>query len=131
MLCLALLICCLAGCQQRQPLAKYKGKVLYKNQPLTNGSVMFQPEAGIPSRGNIQPDGSFELTTYNLNDGATIGKNKVRVVSTTVVNQDATQGEIGTGSSVIPAKYADFSTTPLEVTVKEEGEESGVLTLED
>jgi hypothetical protein len=127
----ALVLCLLAGCQQQQPLAKYKGKVLYKNQPLTNGSVMFQPTAGIPSRGNIQPDGTFELTTYKLNDGATIGKNKVRVVSTTAVSQDATQGELATGNSVVPAKYNDFSTTPLEVEVKAEGEENGVLNLED
>jgi hypothetical protein len=126
-----LLLCCLAGCEQRQRLARYKGKVMYKNQPLANGSVMFQPEAGIPSRGNIQPDGSFSLTTYKLDDGATIGKNKVRVVSTTAVSQDAAKGELATGASTIPAKYNDFSTTPLEVVVPEAGEDNAVLVIED
>jgi hypothetical protein len=128
---IALLLLCLAGCEQRQRLARFKGKVMYKNQPLTSGSVMFQPEAGIPSRGTIQPDGSFSLTTYKLDDGATIGKNKVRVVSTTAVGQDASKGELATGNSTIPAKYNDFSTTPLEVVVIEEGEENAELVIED
>jgi hypothetical protein len=128
---LALLCCTLVGCDSgKQHVVKYSGKVMFQDKPLTNGSVMFQPEEGIHARGNIGPDGSFTLTTYVEGDGATVGKNKVRVVSTLGGNADPTQGETSTGSSVIPETYADFSTTPLEVEVPPEGKTDAVLVVE-
>lgn len=125
------LCCALTGCNQgKQHVVPFRGKVMYKNQPLTNGSVMFQPENGIHARGNIQADGTFELTTYREGDGATVGKNKVRIVSTVGGNTDASQGETSTGSSTIPESYNDFSTTPLEVEVPPEGKTDAVLVVE-
>jgi hypothetical protein len=119
-----------AGCEQRQHVVPVKGKVLFRDAPLKSGSVMFQPEGGIPASGKIQSDGTFTLSTYDVGDGATVGKNKVRVVSTDLVEQDPNQ-EAKVGNSVIPEKYNSFGTSPLEFEVKEPGHEDAVLTLED
>lgn len=127
----ALLVVICVGCEQRQHVVPVRGKVLFKDQPLKSGSVMFQPEGGIPSRGTIGPDGSFTLSTYDEGDGATIGLNKVRVVSTDNVGQDITQSELKVGTSLIPSKYNNFGTTPLTFEVKEPGEENAVLELDE
>ncbi len=119
-----------AGCEQRQPVVPVRGKVLYKGVPLKSGSVMFQPEAGIPASGNIGADGTFVMSTYDEGDGATPGVNKVRVVSTDAVGDDSqVEGKIG--ASLIPSHYNNFGTTPLTFEVKAPGEESAVLELKD
>jgi hypothetical protein len=76
--CLALL----AGCGQS--IVPIKGKVMFEGKPVTAGSVTFQldvPEdqmyAGRPSSGEVQPDGSFQLTTNSPNDGAPLGRHRV------------------------------------------------------
>ena len=51
-----------------------KGKVTYKGKPLTQGTVSSSPR--IPAarpHGNIQPDGTFVLTTFKEGDGAVAG----------------------------------------------------------
>lgn len=126
----ALALAGLLGCEQRQQVVPVSGKVLYKDQPLTSGSVMFQPEAGIPSTGTIGADGTFTLSTYDVGDGATVGKNKVRVVSTQVVDQNPDQ-EAKVGGSLIPEKYNNFGTTPLEFEVTPPGHTDAILKLED
>lgn len=120
----------LCGCEQRQHVVPVKGKVVYQDKPLTSGSVMFQPEGGIPASGQIQSDGSFVLSTYDIGDGATVGKNKVRIVSTEQQKFDRTQ-EATVGKSLIPEKYNNFGTTPLTFEVTEPGVDDAVLTIED
>src|SRR5262249_7863155 len=41
-----------------------QGKVTYKGQPVPRGTITFQPDAGQPATGEIQPDGSYRLGTY-------------------------------------------------------------------
>lgn len=132
---LAVLLCAVfllaqAGCEKRQHVVPIKGTVLYKDKPLTSGSVMFQPEAGTPATGRIQPDGTFVLSTYDVGDGATVGLNKVRVVSTEQQPENL-EIEATVGRSLIPEKYNNFGTSPLTFEVKEPGDENAVLKLED
>lgn len=57
-----------------------KGSVLFKGKPLTGGTVRFEPEdGGREAAGNIEPDGSFTLTTFEAADGAVAGKHRVAV----------------------------------------------------
>lgn len=57
-----------------------KGSVLFKGKPLTGGTVRFEPEdGGREAAGNIEPDGSFTLTTFQAADGAVAGKHRVAV----------------------------------------------------
>ncbi len=60
-----------------------KGKVTYKGKPLTEGQIVFQPDdSGREAYGSIQPDGTFELSTFKAGDGAIPGKHRVAVSGT-------------------------------------------------
>jgi hypothetical protein len=84
-----------------------KGTVTYKGKALTQGEVVFEPESGgREAHGTIQPDGSFELTTYGPGDGAVIGTHRVAVT--------------GTARKVnVPARYRNVSASKVEVEVSE------------
>lgn len=79
----------LAGCSRPDyELAPVKGKVTLEGQPLTSGKVMFAPaaqagshKAGKPGFGNIQPDGSFAISTYAENDGAVVAEHTITVIN--------------------------------------------------
>jgi hypothetical protein len=83
-----------------------KGKVTYKGQPLTQGSVVFEPDGGREANGEIQPDGTFVLTTFRIGDGAVPGVHRVGVT-----------GSLKGGKSPIPVKYRSPSSSKLEVEV--------------
>lgn len=63
--------------------AKTKGKVLVGGEPMANLNVVFQPTEGRPATGKTDAQGVFTLTTFNLNDGALVGKHKVGVTMDT------------------------------------------------
>jgi hypothetical protein len=59
-------------------LIPVKGKVTYKGQPLTKGVVEFEPEGyGRPAKGQLQSDGTFELTTARAGDGVVAGAHRI------------------------------------------------------
>ena len=74
-----LMLAVFAGCNGGPKMTPVTGKVMYNGNPLEFGVVMFQPSSGQPARGDIQPDGTFTLSTYRLNDGVVLGKHKVRI----------------------------------------------------
>ena len=100
----------LSGCGQSSAAIPstypVKGKVSFKGKPLTNGSIVFEPtDAGKDAYGKIQPDGTFELTTYKEKDGAVVGSHRVYVT--------------GLSKSVIPVKFMHASSSKVEVEVNE------------
>lgn len=113
------------GCGSDQlPVAPAKGTVKYKGKTLEFGSVMFQPAKGPPARGTIQPDGSFVLGTYGDNDGAIIGKHKVRISCNETQRPGYTPPageEAGVGKMLIPKKYVSVQTSGLTAEVKAGG----------
>lgn len=71
-----------AGCASK--LQPVRGKVVFPDgKPLTEGLVVFEPEqqgnSPISARGEIQADGSYQLSTYKPGDGALPGKYRVLV----------------------------------------------------
>lgn len=116
-------------------VAKVHGKISYGGKPLSKGAISFVPadpkSTGQVATGPIGSDGTFDLTTFNTNDGALIGSHKVVVQ----VPQDATnyppgvdpaQGKMPIFSGPnsfkppkppIPAKYTRAEDTPLKQTV--------------
>lgn len=124
------------GCgNNRLPIAPAEGNVVYQGQPLAFGSVMFQPTKGPPARGVIQPDGSFQLSTYGNNDGAVIGSHRVRVAcfesqKPSSDDNNASSGIVGLGRSLIPERYSNLEASGLRVEVKA-ANESFVLELSD
>lgn len=75
----------LCGCGDgRLETAPVRGTITCGGQPVTSGSVSFNPivEGGPatqarPAVGAVGADGSFVLTTYESDDGAVVGKHEV------------------------------------------------------
>jgi hypothetical protein len=77
------------GCgsgQVKLPVARTEGRVVCEGQPVPFATVFFEPLpvdknalAGKQAVGYADEQGNFTLTTYDQNDGAVIGKHRVRV----------------------------------------------------
>ena len=106
-----LLLLVFAGCGPSSassvgvPTSPVQGKVTYKGQPLTKGRVIFEPDGkGKEAFGDIQPDGTFVLTTYKKDDGAVLGNHRVSIT---------------VAGKALPMKYGSPNTSKLEVEVVE------------
>lgn len=109
----ALLLAATLGCGDGRPRrVPVAGKVLLDGQPLSTGSVQFVPEHGRPAGGMILPDGSFRLTCYEHNDGATLGTHMVSVTSAQALNPVQTKW-------FAPKKYSKPGTSGIQITVEE------------
>jgi hypothetical protein len=76
----------LCSCQSGEhfDVAKVKGKVLCNGKPVPGGIVTFSvipkdanPISGKAASGEIQPDGTFVMSTFSIGDGAILGKHRV------------------------------------------------------
>ena len=103
----------LGGCGSGPALFPVSGKVTYKDgKPVTAGFVMFEPVGQkISARGEIQPDGSFQLGTYGNNDGAIEGEYKVLIAPPPLPEEGKPR------SPAIHPKYRNLESTPLKFTV--------------
>ena len=120
----------LSGCTQAPSVVPVTGKVLYNGEPLPFGIVMFQPEKGQAAQGEIQSDGSFQLSTYGPNDGAVPGHHKVSVRCFSTQKAGADGGDAGApGRLLIPQQYTRFGMSGLSADVKAGSTEPIVLEL--
>lgn len=138
-LCAALLTGCGGSGEELPDTAPVRGKVTYNGKPLPGGTVMFHPQQegqGNPATGDIQEDGTYELTTYNTKDGAVLGPHKVTVQvfpgqrgfpEHPLAGLPGAEDQI---PSPIPEKYTSVETTDLKATVVD-GENEHNLKLED
>jgi hypothetical protein len=106
----------------RAPVFPVHGQVSFKGQPTPGAFVVFHPveDAGdepIRPTGQVEPDGSFSLTTYDKGDGAPPGEYSVTVEWRKLVTKGE---EAEAGPNVLPDLYSKPETTPLKVTVAEE-----------
>lgn len=83
---LAAALTTLSGCGPGHGLnlAKVSGKVIYKGQPVKNGTVFFVPDeakgtVGPPAVGSITSDGSYIMSTDSAGDGVIVGHHKVGI----------------------------------------------------
>src|SRR5262249_16639643 len=82
-----LLIALSAGCSKYPATAPVKGKITINGKPVTTGRISFHPTTGERrALANIQPDGSYSLTTFERGDGALLGHHKVSIKSTRIEN---------------------------------------------
>ena len=110
----------LAGCSsERLDLLSVSGQVFYDGQPLTTGTVSFHPAAttGHVPTGAINQEGRYTLST-NYQPGAPPGRYKVVVHATEPIEQIPGKASPGLPKSLIPSRYNQGGTTPLEVEVK-------------
>lgn len=112
----SLVLLAASGCGS-QTFFPVSGKVLHKDgKPVTAGLVIFEPVSQkISARGEIQPNGSFQLGTHTNNDGAMEGEYKVLIAPPPLPEEGKRL------RSPIPAKYQSLESTPLKFTVTRDG----------
>ena len=123
------LLVALCGCDSGglEGLVQVRGKVLFNDQPLTGGTIVYLPAAGTGGRqaqGLIGSDGTFELSSLKPGDGAQKGKYDIIIIAReqaaeqpkSRVELEATGGP-KTGRLLIPEKYANPDTSGLSDTV--------------
>jgi hypothetical protein len=117
----ALAALAVAGCGPAVPVYKVSGKVTYLGKPLTTGVVAFHHTDGTApmAKGDIGPDGTYELTTFRPGDGAATGACKVTVTS--MLPAKGVEGvdvDYRPPKPLIPLKYMRLIETPLTATVE-------------
>ena len=95
-------------------------------KPLAGGRILFQPVGadGRFARSIIGDNGGFELGTYHSNDGAVAGKHKIMITPMIPEHAAENPAESERYRSVIDVRYQNVQTTPLELTVKDDGSEN-------
>ena len=75
------------------PVAPVSGRVLCDGQPVPHAIVFFEPLqsgdsalAGKQGIARAKEDGTFVISTYGTEDGAVVGKHRVRVARPTRMN---------------------------------------------
>jgi hypothetical protein len=108
----------MSGCKDGRPArVPVSGKVLIDGQPVKLGNVTFYPKTarGRPSNGTIQPDGSFSLFTFTLNDGAPTGSFDVAIHAKEYVSKNLNEEKF---ICQVPRKYEDVKTSGIEKTIE-------------
>jgi hypothetical protein len=112
------------GCSGEDPrpaTVPVQGKVTYQGQPVPKGTITFQAASGEAAVGEIQPDGTYTLSTFKEKDGAIPGAHKVMIVANTgdPTKMPSTPGYV-VPKDLIPQKYASLETSGLEITVSKD-----------
>jgi hypothetical protein len=89
---------------------------------VTKGTVTFQPDNGRPATGEIQPDGTFSLSTFADKDGAIPGHHKVMIIANTADPTKMPGSSPGyvPPKDLVPKKYNNLGTSGLEATVSKD-----------
>jgi len=96
-----------------------QGKVTYKGAPVTKGTISFQSEGGHVAVGELQPDGTYKLSSFGEGDGAVPGHAKVSIVANTAdphMIPGSTPG-YKPPKDLVPKKYNKPETSGLEADV--------------
>ena len=114
------LVLAACGCTFKPPVGKVAGKVSVRSAPLTSGTIMFFPKAGGPTaQGQIQPDGTYTLTTFDPGDGAVIGTHTVMVESYVKPAKGPAREIDAETVLAVPPKYTNPGTSGLTADVKD------------
>lgn len=110
-----------AGCGGPPKTYVVHGMVVFPDgQPLTRGTVEFEAlnqTKPITASGEIAKDGSFQLGTFAMNDGAIAGEHRVVVISDYEIGTDVERpGELPPPQ--LDPKYRSFKTSGLKFTIK-------------
>jgi hypothetical protein len=107
----------LTGCGAKT--STVSGKVTYQGQPVTGGSITLLPTGGStgkPAAANVQPDGTFTMSSGTDAGGATPGQN--RVTYSAPVVELPTGVELQPGQSPPASPFAGLRPTTETVEVK-------------
>jgi len=136
---LILVVMMTIGCgPKRPPTAKVVGKVTYQGAPLATGTIIFEVDGARPATGKIVDGQIVNVTTFEPNDGVSIGLAKIAIVAREEVEEtiaetgdpSASRGPSANymglgGRLLLPPHYGNPSTSNLTVTI-EKGKENTV-----
>jgi hypothetical protein len=118
-----------AGCSgepAKPKMGKVSGRVVFNGEPVEGAIVTFiAPGAPRFASGVTDPDGTFELTTFEKGDGAVVGDCVVTVAKTEAGSGPKNAEDLAKGIPVVPAKqllpekYSSVGKSPLKETVTE------------
>lgn len=125
-----LLAVALSSCSKtadRPPTYTVGGRVVFEGNPAAGAVVIFHPTTGTPAaerpRAKTDANGEFKLTTFAADDGAPAGEYAVTVEWKKVGDHPEQ------GVDLLPAAYADPTTSRLKATVTAGTNEPLVLKL--
>ena len=136
-------VMCTSGCGNNgREYAPVTGKVTYRGAPLQFGTVVMQPPSGQFASGEIQPDGTFRMSTPKEGDVVLVGKSQVRVYCyegqsperKQAAEQNANEppeSRGGLGRSLIPHKYSSYRTSGIVVDVRSGENDPVIIELKD
>ena len=144
-------VCCLvllAGCSggdnyksKRPKTVPAKGVVTYRGQPVGGAIILFVPleNSGTAASAMTDDSGGFTMMAFPPDSGAVPGKYTATVMKTieppaqvwSETSHDAPPPKVVKAVSLIPAKYAERSTSGLSVTIPEAGDEALKFELKD
>jgi hypothetical protein len=111
----------ISGCGPGRPrTVPVRGTVMYQGKPVPNGTVMFVPQSGQEATGEIQPDGSYSLTTFVPNDGAVPGNYTVVIVAREDTSKRLPEDRNPLPPPIIPMRFTSIATSPLRAEVKDQ-----------
>jgi hypothetical protein len=115
---------CNVGCSDpSRKIYPVRGVVRFPDgKVLRDGSVEFEiigREDPVTATGVIGPDGSFVLGTYELDDGALVGKHRVVVIADYVIGSGAERPEFIPKPTLHP-RYREYRRSGLVLEVKPE-----------
>jgi hypothetical protein len=110
-------LACVVGCGESKT-APVNGRVKLKDgsdvSVLKGYSLNFESDGGKASAvGEVNPDGTFQLSTFGANDGAVPGKYRVAINQPNNPDPDKPPSK-----SKLPAKYGNLDTSGLTAEVK-------------
>jgi len=119
------------GCGEKNTgFTPVRGRVFYKDQPLTRGTIVFTPDSERGGRGDlataeIQPDGSYYLKTKD-HLGVFPGWHRVTIIALEAMNNQGGAEKFIEPRSLLPDKYRDpdlsglcFEVLPEQINVKD------------
>lgn len=120
-LCFAVTPACLAGCSDQPPTYVVQGMVVYPDgKPVKRGTVEFELIIGkdpITASGEIGKDGTFQLGTYEENDGAVAGRHRAAVIADFEIGTAEERPEL-LPPKILDPKFSEFKTSGLEFEVE-------------
>jgi hypothetical protein len=108
-----------AGCfWNDRGLAPVSGTIFFKGAPLANAGINFIPEDHLArvAIGSTDKEGKYKLTSFQINDGAKVGKYKVTIRAEEGGDSDKKRSDaldFVRGKIITPLRYANPETSGL------------------
>jgi hypothetical protein len=119
---LSMLVLVALGCGKAPPLTTVSGQVTFQGKPVARGEVCFASDTGFAINAAIGSDGMYEVRRSHLGGGIPPGTYKVMVAAPPAEFSESDVVTVPVPECPdIPAKYRQFSTSGLTITLDQPG----------